>query len=311
MSDVALLILFNHNYEANLDRLKTIYAGRFEDIYFIMPFYTGSRKDVISVHGNSYYFQGYVAKALDQLKHLDYEHYAVVGDDLMLNPAINQNNYKDYFKVDEKTAFIPGIFLLNDLKEGRPNRKYPPYWPWNERILQFSTRVDGVEVEKFLPSKEEAAARLRQHGFNFTSRMPWEIFYGRSARKYLFEQKRWWKTLKYFVRNTASINKDLAYPLVGSYSDIVIIPRGCVNQMIQYCGVFTALELFVEVALPTALALSADSISQETNERRGETYWNDDIGKLETKYHNTLNELMNGFHPQSLYIHPVKLSRWK
>lgn len=49
MYNVALIILFNHNYEKNLDALKDIYGDRFTHIWYIIPFYSGDREDVISV----------------------------------------------------------------------------------------------------------------------------------------------------------------------------------------------------------------------------------------------------------------------
>ncbi|MBN8650204.1 MAG: hypothetical protein J0L67_02190 [Cytophagales bacterium] len=97
MSKVALIIIFNHKFEKNLPALKNIYQERFEDIYFVIPFYAGSETNVIPVYDHSYYFQGYIAQALKFISH-KFDHYLFIADDLFLNPAINQSNYSNFFK---------------------------------------------------------------------------------------------------------------------------------------------------------------------------------------------------------------------
>ena len=44
-----LVIIFNHRYEKNLPKLRKIYGNKFSEIRFLMPFYIGGEKDVISV----------------------------------------------------------------------------------------------------------------------------------------------------------------------------------------------------------------------------------------------------------------------
>jgi hypothetical protein len=313
MKNAALLILFNHNYEANLDRLKKIYESKFDHIYFIMPFYGGKREDVIPVYENSYYFQGYIARALELLKHKEFEHYIIIGDDLILNPAINQHNYKEFFNVTDDKGFIPGPFLLSDTEEKRPNRKYPPYWPWNKHAVNFKVNVKGIEVQKYLPSYEEAKVLLQKHGYDFSPRMSWKFFYGKGVYKHYFNRKKHWSAVKYTFKMLPYLRKGLAYPVIGSYSDIIVIPGKHVEPMIRYCGIFAALGLFVEIALPTALAFSVPAMADETGLHfKGETFWQKEaIEGLETKYEKDLSRLFEKFPDQTLYIHPVKLSRWK
>jgi hypothetical protein len=313
MKNAALLILFNHNYEANLDRLKTIYESKFDNIYFIMPFYGGTRPDVIPVYENSYYFQGYIARALEALKHKEYEHYIIIGDDLILNPSINQNNYKEYFNVNEDRGFIPGPFLLSDTREQRPYRKFPPFWPWNKLAVNFKVNAKGIEVQKFLPSYNEAKQLLSRHGLHFSPKMSWRFFYGSGVYKHYFTRKKHWSAVKYTFKMLPYLRKSLQYPMIGSYSDIVVVPGKHVEPMIKYCGIFAALGLFVEIALPTALAFSVPEIADETGDNwKGETFWlKDTIEGLETKYEKSLSRLFEKFPDQTLYIHPVKLSRWK
>lgn len=313
---VALLILFNHNYTANLDRLGELYKNRFSKIFYIMPFYTGDRKDVITVYENSYYFQGYIATAIQQIKHLDFDHYFIIGDDLILNPDINETNYDTYFKVNKTTGFVPGFFYLNDVSETRPFRRHAPYWENNERIFNFNIKPLGIEVEKFIPSYEEAVKRLEKHGLHFTPDIPMQMFYRKPLFVNPFKNKPSFNAhnAKLYVQSLTkrTSERKLAYPMVGSYSDCIIIPKDYVEAAIRYCAIFAALHLFVEVALPTALALSLPNITQEKDlVLKGATYWHKEIEVLEKAYNNSLDNLLNSFPKDALYIHPIKLSKWK
>ncbi|WP_207423711.1 hypothetical protein [Desertivirga brevis] len=317
MNRVALLIIFNHNYEGNLDRLSELYSSRFQNIWFIMPFYTGSRKDVIAVYENSFYFQGYVTTALKAIELLNFDHYFFISDDLYLNPEINEANYREYFRVDETTAFIPGIFSLNDSAETRPFRPHSPWWPHLQSAIQFTTDQRGIEVAKMLPTYEEALTLLAKHGFAFSGNLDRKMFFGKNVFRGIRRKKdvslniERLKLLsdnfKYILRGAK-----LQYPLVGSYSDIFIIPRKNANQFSLYCGIFSALHLFVEIAIPTALCLSADKIVMEDQlGLKGETYWRSEgIRECERTYKKSLNYLYMNFPREKLYIHPVKLSRW-
>lgn len=314
MSQVALIILFNHNYEKNLNLLDDIYGERFSNIWYIMPFYTGDRSDVISVFENSFYFQGYLAYALDRLKQKDYDFYFVIADDLYLNPKINETNYKDFFKVDEDTAFIPGPFLLNDLKETRPSRPYAPVWNGLNSALNFKIKQHGIQSSPLLPSLTEATKLLKNHGFNFSSTVSRKMFFSKSIFKINDGLKETLIRLKLFYDNFRNLllPKKISYPLIGSYSDIIVISNKHQAKFINYCGAFAALNLFVEIALPTALALAYPKIVSENDLIfKGETYWYYNHVHCETKYKQSLSYLKLNFPVDRLYIHPIKLSKWK
>ena len=110
--EVALLVLFNHKFERNLPTLRQIYASRFSNLFFIMPFYTGSEKDVIGVYENSLYFQGYIAQALQRIKCAGLNHYLVIGDDLILNPAINRITIRNTLKLALMMALFQKHFYF-------------------------------------------------------------------------------------------------------------------------------------------------------------------------------------------------------
>jgi hypothetical protein len=315
MNEVALLILFNHNFERNIERLEAIYQHRFSNIYFIMPFYQGSRKDVIPVYENSLYFQGYIAQALKQIRHVEFEHYLVIGDDLILNPQITELNFKQHFQVDQDTAFIPGMFLLNDVSETGPHRPYAPFWEHVKSALNFTAFQKGIEASRYLPSYEEALESMNDHGIEFSPEMPKRFFVPRpliKKNKSLLDNLR---RLKVVIDNLKYIctSSKIPYPMVGSYSDITIIPNAHKEKFILYSGVFSSLDLFVEIALPTALVYSMPNIVTEKQlMKKGHTYWGiEDFNYLEAKYKRSLSVLFNNFPEDTLYIHPIKLSRWE
>ena len=315
MNDVALLILFNHNYEKNIERLEHIYKNRFSNIYFIMPFYQGSRENVLAVYENSFYFQGYIAQALNRLKDKGFKHYIFIGDDLILNPAINELNYKESFSIGEQDAFIPDFFALNDLAETKPTRPFAPYWNNQNSAINFNAKQKGIEVAKYLPSYKDAETLLKRHGLNFTAEMPRQMFIPKPLFKRRESTIHNLKRLKVFIWNFKYVifPPKISQPLVASYSDIFILPGAYKDKFMLYSGIFAALRLFVEIAIPTSLAYSVPSIVTEKDlEAKGHTYWNlKDFNDLESRYESSLKTLFEKFPDKCLYIHPVKLSRWK
>src|SRR6218665_624801 len=109
MSKVALVIIYNHQYNKNIEKLEEVYGNWFSHIFHLVPFYAGDKPNVIAVYESSYYFQGYVAQGLKRFFSPEFDHYLFIGDDLMVNPVINENNYSLHLNLDVKTSFIPRL----------------------------------------------------------------------------------------------------------------------------------------------------------------------------------------------------------
>src|SRR5580704_10569699 len=105
--EVALIIIYNHRYDKNIDILERIYGERFSNIYHLMPFYSGDKSNVIPVYEHSFYFQNYVAQGFKSYFKKEYSHYFFVADDMIINPVINEQNYATQLKLTETTSFIP------------------------------------------------------------------------------------------------------------------------------------------------------------------------------------------------------------
>lgn len=318
---VALIFVFNHKYDRNIDILEKLYQHRFSNIYHLVPFYEGDRKNVIPVYESSQHFQGYLAQGYKQYFKEAYEHYFFIGDDLILNPEINENNYKEHFHLTENASYIPEIHSLHHLTNNDTLRFLPvksitgeKRWHWckiKELVENYEHQSYGVENADEIPSYLHAKAMIQKHGYDVKA-VTYQDLYGdvfplTSA------------TVKYAAHLTSYFKSfELAYPVVGSYSDIVIVSKSSINKFCHYCGVFATNKLFVEFAIPTSLLLASENVVTEKEiGRRGSIYWlytKPEIDKYNADmkpYNQNLSALMEHFPTDKLYIHPIKLSKWK
>lgn len=302
---VALIIIFNHKYEKNIDLLKEIYGKRFPDIYYIMPFYSGDAENIIPVYENSYYFQGYIAQAFSGFFREDYDYYYFIGDDLLLNPSINESNLHEIFKLDGREAFISQIIQLHKAK----------FWQWTREAVEYKVKRKGIESFTGLPSFESALSRFKMHGLEL-GRLRFSQVYRLKLNKLSDERFSKFVTFPTWVKHyvTYFINGrrfSLDYPLCGAYSDTFIVPAYAIKSFCTYCGIFAASELYVELAIPTALILSCDKILTESDiEWKGKTFWSkNEVDGFLNRYKD-INQLQAEFPEKCMYIHPVKLSRW-
>jgi hypothetical protein len=325
---VALILIFNHRYDKNIPVLEKLYSSRFSHIYHLVPFYDGDKHNVIPVYENSFYFQGYIAQGLERYYSDEFEHYIFAGDDLILNPAINEDNYRNFFSLPEQAGFIPEIFLLHDLTNNDTLRfeKFKPgpgaadkYHWWRIReAIDYSHPRNGAETGREIPAYEEADAILKKHGYAVQP-LSYSDLRGGIFPLTLNSRQHRLHVAKYLYHyNPFKKKYRLSYPLVGSYSDLVIVPKESIRKFCHYCGVFAVNELFVEFAIPTALLLASERVVTEPQiGKRGEIYWtyskeeSENYEKQMQLYHYNLQELIANFPKDKLYIHPVKLSKWK
>ena len=305
--DLALIIIYNHRYDDNIEILERIYSKRFSNIYHLMPFYDGEKSNVISVYENSYYFQGYIAQGLKLYFKEEYRHYLFIADDLLLNPEIDENNYRDYFRLKENSSYLTNLLSLHE----RPNA-----WPRIREAFEYRINKSGVEAGDELPAYNDARNIFEKFNLEIKPLKSDQIFSAVSRKKegahflhkaVLFLGRKY-SRLKCFLQG---VSFELPYPIVGAYADIVIVPKKNIKKFCHYCGVLAATDLFVELALPTALVLSSDEIVIDKDlSLKGKTLWTgEDLKELE-KFDYQLEKLLSDFPKECLYIHPVKLSKW-
>jgi hypothetical protein len=147
MGDIALVVIYNHQYNKNIDIVEKIYSKRFSNIYHLVPFYTGDKCNVIPVYESSHHFQGYVAQGLKYYYREDYSHYIFIADDLILNPVVNQSNYTEHFKLRQSTCFLPGFITLHDTLV---------WWARVGEAFRYTLNASGAEAKDQLPSYDIA-----------------------------------------------------------------------------------------------------------------------------------------------------------
>src|SRR5512133_1118315 len=104
-----LVVVYNHNFEKNIPVIRGMYSGRFSSVVQLMPFYRGKDPDVIRVFGNSFHFHAFIAQARKSLLSFDCDRYLVIGDDLVLNPNINESTLASTMLLEGKKCFYPGF----------------------------------------------------------------------------------------------------------------------------------------------------------------------------------------------------------
>ena len=300
MSRVCLVIVFNHRFEANLEKLDEIYGERFPDRVHVMPFYEGSREDVIPVLETSFCFQGYLAQAFPRFASEQFTHYVFAADDLMLHPSLNSENIVAELGLDEQTGYIKSLTGIGN---------QPLNWPHLRRAITPFLERNGVDWHALLPSESEALARLSVHGVDLGMHHWRDVRDARGRIRLRRRSTRW--AVSYLAGGRG--RRVPPYPMVVAYSDFVVLPAASANAFMRYCGVLAAMGVFVEVALPTALLLTTPRVRTEADTHwRGKEVWTKTAdADILAEHDASLPRLLQGFAPDQLYLHPVKLSKWK
>lgn len=290
-SKVVLLVVYNHRYDKNIPVIERLYKGLFSHIFHLVPFYDGTIENVIPVYDSSYYFQNYIAQAYTHISRMGFTHFLIVADDMILNPGINEKNIWEQMGIDYSDCYISRVSIL---------QQRPTFWAHTVQGLKYKVVQPGVEIQKILPPKEEAERRFSIHG----------IPTGKVPLKRLIPHT-WLQLYKNIIKELP-FSLTLDYPLIGGYSDIFLVTSKEMPLFCQYCGAFAATKLFVEIAIPTALYLTADSvkIDKDVKLKRGDI-WDNDIVELEKSFNKDLSALIHSFPEEKLFLHPVKMSKWK
>jgi hypothetical protein len=304
MPKIALIIIYNHQYNQNIDILERIYRNRFSNIYHLVPFYNGAKQNVIAVYENSYYFQGYVAQGLKSFFKEEYLHYFFIADDMVLNPLINEENYSEHLRLSDNSCFISRLSAIDEANK---------FWTMNLHAIMYNNDSPGVEASLQLPSHHKALEAFKRSGI-VNKPMKFEHIWKvpQTTKEWIHKIKKDKTFILRYLKNKITGKKyHLSYPLARSYSDIFVISSDTIKQFCHYAGVFAATRLFVELAIPTSLVFSAKDIKTEKDiQLKGKALWTKEDLSLLDKYENNLENLLNNFPKNQLYYHPLKLSKW-
>jgi hypothetical protein len=268
---------------------------------FLMPFYGGARREVIPTHFPSNLFHGYIAEAYRALRQVPASHFTFIADDLFLNPALTGSNLAGCLGLQEEAGYIKSLTPLSDVSFR---------WPHLFRAVRTLERQDPkIQWRREVPPRDVAVDRVRRH-VPTGNALSWANLRAPTAGLYYVPRRMaagWFDILRHRGRH------QLPYPAVMGYSDLVVVPASGLAEFARLCGVFAAAGLFVEVAIPTALALSCSSIVRESETRwRGIELWDKaDVRDLEERFDRDLAQLTHWLPNDALYLHPVKLSRWR
>lgn len=297
MHKSGLVIIFNHKYEKNIPLLKELYGKRFKNILFIMPFHKGDNNDVIPVYESSFCFEGYIAQAHRNILKMQCDHYVFIGDDLLLSPKLNEDNIGIEFCLSNNDAYIESLTPL----------KYTdwPYDRFNQAFLAINN--PGVNYKQEIPQMEEAVSKAKEYGFD-------DISIGRWVHTHPYKISSIRRRLDR-VYNTLFHPLNIDYPLVTGYSDFIILPRDKIASFSQMMGVFAAIGLHAEIAIPTGLMLSFSPCNLKTQkdiQMKTNKMWmpNTIATEFENKCKFKLDNIEKCWPQEYAYIHPIKLSKW-
>lgn len=297
MSKICLSFIFNHQYEKNIPKLREIYGDRFSIIRYLSPFSTyNNDQEVIPIYETSINFQGYIAQSLKHLPH-DCDYYIFCADDLLLNPNFNEYNIIDRLNC-KKTSYIK---YLNPIWE------HSFAWHKFAESNNYPNIGCNIDFQSLLPSREKILNKYNEFDIKYKN-ISLRNFRGIYEKKITWH--RIWSGLKYIIKT--NFKRYVHLPLIEGYSDFIIIPAQSLKRFCHYCGIFSAMNIWVDAAIATALVLSSDKIRTEKDHSyRGTEIWNEDelVLKIATSK-NKLDQIKNLFDKDEFYIHPIKLSKF-
>ena len=302
-TSICIVVVFNHRYDRNIDKIRKIYNGRFSKVVFLVPFYDGDDSDVISVYESSYQFHGYFIQAYEKLMATKCRYFLLVADDIIINPEYNEANILSYLGMENKKV---GIDCISPLNQERG-------FEWIH--ARYSSRPffhKATEWKESLPSYDEALSLFNGFWNHSYSEKYEDNFYapmaGESEESFMKAKRDFWE------RNGGK--EDIPYPMAIGYSDILFVREDIMRILFHRMGVFSAMNLFVEIAIPTAIVLSAlreeVSLFCELPDRSRMLMWDKEtISEFSGKCDNNYKKLMDIWDSSWLYAHPVKLSSWE
>jgi len=302
-----LVVIYNHSHPANIEKIERYYSSNFSRIIHVIPFHLAEKENVVSVFEISYMFAGHIASSWSRLVKCDTDFYTFIGDDLILNPTIDEHNLPFQFNVNPMRAYIDCYFSLGEVNH---------FWRRAVEAIRWTPNKKGVELPDYFPTAELMFERLASTD-SFSMIVPREAvirsysrFSGKNPLKTL--RTNIWtaqSNIKFFSRQS----RNLKYPVIGGYSDIVVIPRNFISDFCRLCGIFNTLGLHTELTIPTVLRyLFGESISTAQNSNVSRAIaWEGNIALDLKNVENSIESLRDNFPIGLAYAHPVKLSKFQ
>ena len=303
-----MVVIFNHRYDKNLPLLRKIYGGRFSDVRFLMPFYDGADADVIPVYESSYQFQGYLIQAYDKLKDIPCTHYLFLGDDVFIRPDLDEINFV------ARTNMHGKKFLGKEFSPLNSPDKFRWFWTAGSSFYDAATHWRDS-----LYTYEEAMSKFNDF-FGAKYKEVYDAAFfgdpnapGSTVLGGWQDAKGFINIVNYFIATNGN-TLHIPYPMAGGgcTGDIFCLDKGSLLEFSRLCGIFSAMNLFVEIAIPTAVVLNYNRDDVIFFPKGSALImWGNDRNVFADKYGRDVARLLNEWDDKLIYVHPVKLSRWK
>lgn len=305
MEKVKLISVFNHRYDKNIEILKKYYMPAFSQINFLVPFYDGNEPQVIPVRRNvSYNFSGFFHEAFAYYYDPQIDYYLFLADDAILNPKYNEENILKKLVPNGEIAYISGIYPVN--------RSYGIEWA-HAAYSNISVSYMGKNFYKFIPTYNYMLEKMKKFFPNYSDRIASDFM------DYKTPVEQWISRRRASVFSaTKRDDGRCIYPLAMGWSDIVMVHKSIIKQFVRLCGLFAAIHMFCEIAVPTSLVcccvpnqvstLSKLMIQQNMSQQ---VLWGSNRIEIVRKYCSDFEKLINDFPEKGILIHPIKLSQWK
>lgn len=216
---------------------------------------------------------------------------------------INQENLFEFFDIDEDSSFCPASQPLGDIKG----------WNYEHRIYDgvraFSSHA-GTEYQNEIMKSDEAFEKVYASGYtvsSFTLKASQLL-----KRRYSCMSKK--GIMRFMIMHPKHFfdllkKMRLPYPIFGGYSDIFFVHKKDMKELARYFGIFAAMRLFVELAVPTAMKISCENL-QEIKGRAKVVWSTDEVQQIERNYDKNIEKLFLNWPKECNYMHPIKLSKW-
>lgn len=302
--NVVLCVIFNHPYPRNIPLIKKMYSNKFRQIIFIQPIESSDRDDVVVSYRGSYNFQGMMVDVLPRLEEMSAEYVVFMQDDCLLNPFFDERNILKELKVEEDVPFHPYFAPLTGSIET---------WAWTLttvwKVVYSGNALTGTGVEnyrRYLPDAVTAREHLSsRYGMKFSPISNVELVTRRfGALADPESDQRLTSTLIEGLFKTAPGGEiALEFPWLYGVSDFTVMSMPSLRKISLFLGVTAATNIFVEVAIPTALAVLHEKVSTTAM-----TGWHMNYVWDTAREAVSVEGALSSFANRCAMLHPVKLS---
>jgi len=276
-----LVILFNHPHADNIEVLDSIYRSRYGEIDYILPMIESLHGNIFTSYRGSFSFHGmimdYLLTKMSEVNLDPSGFFIFCQDDVLINPMLDLN----FFEKNIMSEYGGFINPVSSFFEGD--------WQWNKRVYnRFCEGWDPTlghglgNVTSYLPDSDSIRNNFINNGINIL------------------------KDTEVLDTYSKTFMDNYKFPLIKGLADFFIIKNRDIPNFMQFLKLFTAIDIFPEVAIPTALAGSVKNLYSNFLDQTYKTciLWGEDRQKA--YYAPYVNQFFSK--KNSIYLHPCKFS---